>query len=56
MNNLRELRTRLDDWRRRGPGRELIRTATDAGTGIYGSDGRGTEELGFHRVEFLASQ
>jgi hypothetical protein len=39
MNNLRTLRTRLDNRRRRAAGRGLFRTASDAGTGIYGSEG-----------------
>jgi hypothetical protein len=37
MNNLRTLRTRVDNQERLARGHELIRTGPDARTGIYGS-------------------
>jgi hypothetical protein len=37
MNNLRMIRTRLDNRERRTRGHELIGTVPDARTGIYGS-------------------
>jgi hypothetical protein len=39
-NNLREIRTNMNSGQRRIRGHGLIRTGTDAHTGIYGSEGR----------------